>query len=163
MKANTKAKADTKLEPAAAGGSRNKLLVVAAIVAVVAAASATGAWFMLKPGSPKAPEVKPSVFVPLDRFVVNLQPEEDGDAYLQVDVTLQLPDAEQEDQVKQYMPQVRSRVLLLLSGKHKSEISTVEGKNQLATEIATAVRQPFSPQAKPQSVTGVHFTSFVIQ
>ena len=134
-----------------------------AIGAVIAAASAGGAWFLLKPGAPKAPEVKPSVFVPLERFVVNLQPEEDGDAYLQVDLTLQLPDVEQEDQIKQNMPQVRSRVLLLLSGKHKSEISTVEGKRHLANEIMAAVRQPFAPAGKPQVVTGVHFTSFVIQ
>ena len=42
------------------------------------------------------------------------------------------------------MAKVRSRVLLLLSGKKASEINTVEGKQQLAGEILAVVKKPFA-------------------
>jgi flagellar basal body-associated protein FliL len=49
-------------------------------------------------------------------FTVNLQPE-NGDQYLQVAFTLQVDGAEQVELIKANMAKVRSRVLLLLSGK----------------------------------------------
>jgi flagellar FliL protein len=61
------------------------------------------------------------------------------------------------------MAKVRSRVLLLLSGKKSSEISTVEGKQQLAGEILAVVKTPFSEHGEEQDVSDVLFTSFIIQ
>ena len=61
------------------------------------------------------------------------------------------------------MPKVRSRVLMLLSGKRKSEISTVEGKKQLGAEIIAAVKEPFVAKGIAPVVNEVLFTSFVIQ
>ncbi len=104
----------------------------------------------------------PPVFVSLEPFTVNLQPE-GGEHYLQVGMTLQVVSKEDVDQIKLYMPQIRSRILLLLSSKKASEISTVEGKKKLSAEIMTQVNQPLTPQAKAQSVSNVFFTSFVIQ
>jgi flagellar FliL protein len=65
--------------------------------------------------------------------------------------------------VKDNMAMVRNRVLLLLSSKKASEISTVEGKQQLASEIQTAVTAPFVKDGDEQEVTDVLFTSFIIQ
>jgi flagellar FliL protein len=61
------------------------------------------------------------------------------------------------------MAKVRSRVLLLLSGKKASEINTVDGKRQLAGEILATLKEPFVEHGDPQEVADVLFTSFIIQ
>jgi flagellar FliL protein len=93
---------------------------------------------------------------------VNLQPE-NGDQYLRVAFTLQVDGAEQAELFKTNMAKVRSRVLLLLSGKKASEINTVEGKQQLAGEILAAVKTPFDQHGDEQEVSDVLFTEFIIQ
>lgn len=164
MNAKTKSKADSKGDAPAA--PKKNMLVIAIAGAVIAAAGGGAAWFFTqsKADAPAAQaSAEPAMFVPLDAFVVNLQPEEGNDAYLQIGVTLQVPNLEAEELLKQNMPKVRSRVLMLLSGKHKSEITTVEGKRQLANEIITAIKEPFVPKGKPQEVSEVLFTTFIVQ
>ncbi len=106
---------------------------------------------------------KPPVFIVVEPFTVNLTPGEVGDQYLQVALTLQVADQAQVDRIKLYMPQVRSRVLMLLSSKKASEISSVEGKKKLSDDIIAQINLPFTPQSEPQAVSDVFFTSFVIQ
>lgn len=108
-------------------------------------------------------EAKPPVFLPMEQFTVNLQPEGANDQFLQIALTLQVADENQVELIKQYMPQVRSRLLMLLSSKKPSEISSADGKKKLAEEIMAQVKQPFNAQSSPQSVSNVFFTSFVIQ
>jgi flagellar FliL protein len=98
----------------------------------------------------------------MEPFTVNLQ-SENGDQFLQVTLTLQVPDQVQEDLIKTFMPQVRSRLLFLLSSKKPSEITTVEGKKKLIDEIINTVNQPFTSRGPQQDVSNVFFTSFVIQ
>lgn len=106
--------------------------------------------------------VQPPVFINLESFTVNLQAE-DGDQYLQITFTLQVKDEKQVETIKQHMPQVRSRLLMLLSSKKASEIASTEGKKKLSDEIIALIQQPFNPQGEPQSVSSVFFTSFIIQ
>ena len=146
--------------------SRKKVLFLAAIVMALVSAGASGAWYMVQQKSGHA-EVKheapkPPVFVSLDPFTVNLQPDPD-DQFLQVEIALQVADQEQADLIKLEMPKIRNRLLLLLSSKKSSEISSVKGKNQLSEEIIAQINLPFSPSAKGQNLLGVFFTSFVIQ
>lgn len=110
----------------------------------------------------KKKEEAPAEYIAVEPFTVNLQPE-NGDQYLQVAFTLQVEGGEQAELVKNNMAKVRSRVLLLLSGKKASEISTVEGKQQLAGEILAAVKEPFDAHGDEQEVSDVLFTSFIIQ
>jgi flagellar FliL protein len=159
-------KADPKADAAPAASSNKRLLIILIAVLVVGLAGGAG-WFFTRatPANAQAQKNAPAeapVFVPLDQFTVNLQPE-NGDQYLQIQFTLQVPNLQQVELVKNNMPKVRSRVLLLLSGKRASEISTVEGKHQLATEIIAAVKQPFSDKGEPQQVSDVLFTAFIIQ
>ena len=104
----------------------------------------------------------PPEYVAIESFTVNLQPE-NGDQYLQVAFTLQVEGPENVEAIKSNMAKVRSRVLLLLSGKKASEISTVEGKQQLAGEILAVVKAPFASDGEEQDVSDVLFTSFIIQ
>ncbi len=177
MKANPKMKADPKADaaPPAAGASKKKLLII--ILAAVLGAGGVGggaAWFFLhgksdaaEPDHDKKPHKKaakagPPVFVPLDSFTVNLQPE-NGEQYLQIAFTLQVSSLEEVELVKLNMPKVRSRLLLLLSSKKASEINTGAGKKLLADEIIAQVKEPFEARGEPQDVSDVLFTSFIIQ
>ncbi len=58
-----------------------------------------------------------------------------GDQYLQLAFTLEVGGLEEKENIKSNMAKVRSRMLLLLSGKHAADINTPEGKVQLAKEI----------------------------
>ena len=140
------------------------------IVAAVVACAATGGivFFLTKGSSQAAAPVKHSakveipVFVAIEPFTVNLQPE-NGDQYLQTALTLQVGGQAQVDLIKLNMPQVRSRLLFLLSSKKASEISSAEGKKKLSEEIIEQIKIPFVDKGAPQDVTGVFFTSFIIQ
>jgi flagellar FliL protein len=146
--------------------SRKKVLLLTAIVLAFLSAGASGAWYMMQQKSGQAAvkheAPKPPVFVSLDPFTVNLQPDPE-DQFLQVEIALQVADQEQADLIKLEMPKVRNRLLLLLSSKKSSDISSVKGKNQLSEEIIAQINQPFSASAKGQKLLGVFFTSFVIQ
>ena len=167
MKANAKMKADPKADAAAAPKSSKKKLLVIIIKAVLVLGLGGGAaWFFTQGksegGEHKAAKAEPPEYVPIEAFTVNLQPE-NGDQYLQITFTLQVANPQQVELIKANMPKVRSRVLLLLSGKKASEISSVEGKHQLATEIITSLKQPFVDKGEAPLVSDVLFTSFIIQ
>ena len=175
--AQAKPKADPKADAAAAApaGSKKKLIVIAAAAVLLLGGGGGAAWYFMQGGdaaaheSPKESKKKKkkdagvkSEYVPVEAFTVNLQPE-NGEQYLQVQFTLQVAGAEQATLVKDNMAIVRNRVLLLLSGKKASEISTVQGKQQLAAEIQAIIREPFEKDGDEQEVTDVLFTSFIIQ
>jgi flagellar FliL protein len=160
--------------------SKKKLFVFLAILLLVGGLGGGAAWFFMGGDEPqaaeggegaqkskgdKSKEHKPPVFMVIEPFTVNLQPENPGapDQFLQIAFSLQVEDEKGVDAIKLYMPQVRSRLLLLLSGKKASQISTPEGKKKLAEEIIEQIKQPFAPGMQPQPVTNVFFTSFVIQ
>jgi len=172
-------KADAKAEAApAGGGSKKKLIIIIVAALVLAIGGGGGAYFMLKghddsaeheeapakksKSKKKKKETGPPVYVPVEAFTVNLQPEE-GEQYLQLAFTLQVPGAEQSENIKNNMPKVRSRILLLLSSKKASEINTPEGKQQLSKEILEQINQPFEDGGEEQEVSEVLFTSFIIQ
>lgn len=165
-----KKSADT---PAAEGKPKSRLLLIVLILLIVLGAGGAAAWYFLvfKAAPPAAHGAQqpapvavaaPPVFLPMEAFTVNLQPE-DGERFLQTTLTLQLPAQDQVEVIKTYLPHVRSRLLLLLSGKKPSEILTVEGKNKLAQEIIDALKQPFVPNGPSVNVSSVLFTSFVVQ
>jgi flagellar FliL protein len=151
----------------AAPASKKKLIIIIAAV-VLLAGGGGGAWFVMHQNAGHKKEVKHEepahapVFVTLEAFTVNLQPDPD-DKFLQLELSLQVANPEQAELMKAQMPAVRSRLLMLLTSKMASEISTSEGKQKLSDEIIAEVKKPFSKDAKPQEVTGVFFTSFVIQ
>jgi flagellar FliL protein len=104
----------------------------------------------------------PPIFAQMEPFTVNLQAD-GGEQFLQTAFTLKVGSQADVDAIKLYLPQVRSRVLLLLSSKRGSEIATVEGKKKLAEEIIEQLTQPFTKGGQPLEVTDVFFTAFVIQ
>ncbi|NHZ91996.1 flagellar basal body-associated protein FliL [Massilia sp. CCM 8733] len=162
---------------AAAKPPSKKMAMIGAIVAVLVLGGGGAGWYFTqskggeeaeesaKPAKKKkkAKVVAPPVFAPLEVFTVNLQPDAEEEHMLQVSITLEMAGQEQADLVKNNMPKVRSRVLLLLSAKKSSELTTVEGKTKLAEEVMEAIKKPFSENEEPQEVNEVMFTQFIIQ
>jgi len=161
--------------PAPGKGSKKKKIIIAILVIVILGIAGGAAAFFLtnKDSHPtdakKAAEKSaPAVFLPLDNFVVNLQ-SENGGKYLQAGITLQVRNEEQINYYKANMPQLRSRLLLLLSGKSADELLTNESKLKLADEITKAAQLPFNKdemtpkEAEEHHLLGVYFTSFMIQ
>ena len=110
----------------------------------------------------KSASSKPPTFVPLEAFTVNLQME-DTAQYLQVGLTLKVTDSAYADAIKLNMPDIRNRVLLLLSSKKASQLSTLDGKQALAAEIMQETSQALGTSVPAGGISSVLFTSFVIQ
>ena len=146
-------------------GGKGKFILILLILLLLGGGG--GAWFMLKPKpqgkaeQPKVEQPKP-IFTTLDQFTVNLQPE-DGDHYLQVGIDLRVSDEKVIEEINLHMPEVKNSLLFILSSKHGSEISTMEGKQKLATEIQSQVNKILGSTEPASPVTGVFFTTFIIQ
>jgi flagellar FliL protein len=152
---------------------KSRLLIIIIALVILLAGAGGGAWYFLgqkaedKPGHAEKhddAEAKPPVFLPMESFTVNLQPGDSGtEQFLQISLTLQVDDEKQVEILKQYMPHVRSQLLLLLSGKKAADILTPDGKNKLSQEIINMFKQPFVPGGPKVNVSSVLFTSFVVQ
>ena len=179
--------------PAAEGEKpkgKSKLIIIIVAVVVLLAAAGAGAFFFLKKGHAdeaegeggkdkaktekkhKAEPGKPPIFINLEPFTVNLSPE-NGEQFLQVVIGLKVEDAHEGDHLKAYTPKIRNDILLLLTTKKPSEISTREGREQLAEEIKDTVNSivgtPGDTDKKGKKsapegpVEEAIFTSFIIQ
>jgi flagellar FliL protein len=151
--------------------SSQKKIIIIVVAALLLIGAGAGTWFSMQHKATdvkKEEEVKSEepaaapVFINLEAFTVNLQPDPD-EKFLQMEISLQVANAEQAEILKTQMPAVRNRLLMLLTSKLASDISTSEGKQKLSEEISAEIKKPFSKGAKPQEVLGVFFTSFVIQ
>lgn len=175
-------------KPAAAAGEEKpkskKMMIIIIAVLVLVIAGAAGFFLMGNKHEdaeeePKAEHAAHPVFVTMEPFTVNLQREE-GDQFLQIGLSLKVLDPKLEEEIKANMPEIRSKLLLLLSSKRASELSTPEGKKQLASEIveetnvvlgagesheeapAKGKKSKHAPKPK-EGVEDVLFTSFIIQ
>lgn len=157
----------------AAPKNGKKKIIIIAVVALLLIGGGVAAWLLMgnkhaegeEQTKAEEHEVAKSIepiFVKLDTFTVNLNPEE-GEKYLQVDITLNATDAKDVTEIEKRMPQVRNRVLMILTSKLASEISGMEGKQALGAEITEQINEPYSEGAEPLKITEAFFTSFVIQ
>src|ERR1017187_1246856 len=119
---------------AAAKPKSKRLLLIIVGVLILAAAGGAG-WFFMKSGKhdePKSAAAEAPTFLVLEPFTVNLQHEEGSDQFLQISITLKVAGTEMADSIRQHMPEVRSRLLFLLSSKRASDLIPIEGKKKLS-------------------------------
>ena len=119
---------------------KSKRLLLAALGVLVLGLVVGAGWYFMK-GSQHADKPKEVVeelptFMVLEPFTVNLQHEE-SDQFLQIGITLKVANMEMADKLRQRLPEVRSRLLFLLSSKRASELMPIEGKKKLAQDIIT--------------------------
>lgn len=117
-----------------------------------------------------APQNRPDpIFVSLEQFTVNLA-DEGGERFAQLGITLEVVDEKTDKAIRAHMPSIRNSVLLLLSSKRTAELLTLDGKKQLASEVAAQTGaalgwQPAGDAAgeRPNPVAAVHFSHFIVQ
>jgi flagellar FliL protein len=107
-------------------------------------------------------KVEVPIFVALEPFTVNLQPGA-RNRFLHVAMTLKMTDPTSQSQVIQYLPEVRSRVLTVLSNREGDTLATPEDKARLSAEITAALNLPFAVNLPQQKIASVMFTTFMLQ
>jgi flagellar FliL protein len=143
------------------------VLLVVLLVLLVLGGAAAAYYFFFMPHDSQATEkhvekLPPPVFFAIEPFTVNLQ-SDDGERYLHVGLTLKLSNQSAADDLKEHMPEIRSRILILLSNKHPADLMSLDGKNTLAREIRAQIESPYSPGGPVTHVNDVLFTDFVVQ
>jgi len=194
--------ADAKKTEAPAEGEeapkkKSKLLIIIIAAVLVVVLGGGTAFFLLKKKAPaddeegadgedppakvsKAKKKKqdahaaPPVFAKLEPFVVKLQSDQQ-DAYVQAIPELKLLDPAASEQIKQFMPEIRHKLLLILAGKKATDLSTPEGMQLLANQFRVSINatltgekpdlaQEKQDQAAPEApVQAVFFSSLIIQ
>jgi flagellar FliL protein len=124
---------------------KGKLFIILGLVLVLLGGGGGAAWYFMGHGKGGHEEEKPAkevppVFLPVDQFTVNLNPE-GGEQFLQAAFTFKVTDQEVVESIKLRLPDVRNRILLLLSAKKAAELTTVDGKQRLTDEIMVAANE----------------------
>ncbi len=195
--------------PAPAPKGKKKLIIIIAVAALVLVGGGAAAFMLLGKKShgdedgdevekPKAahaavkfdPKAVPT-YVPLDPFTVNLA-DRDAERFAQVGLSLEVGDPHLGDQIKAYMPVIRSQILLAIADRTANELLNREGKAKLARKIAketsrvlgvdveddqeepeedadSAAKKPSKQKKKKRSapqqlpIRAVHFSTFIVQ
>ena len=103
------------------------------------------------------------IFVKVEPFTVNLADDNFGSRLLYAGISLKVTSAESREILTEHMPQVRSRLLLLFSGKQAGELITPEGKRRLSDEVAAVLSEPLTQPQPPLQIEDVLFTEFIVQ
>lgn len=158
---------------AAGGGNKLMIIVIALLLLVLVAVGGLAAYMFTSLHAPageahaaqEAEEPKkkegPPIFEKLDTFVVNLS-DNGGSNMLQVDMQAELADEEAKKKFAEYMPKVRSALILLLSSKSTDELATPEGKVKLKAQVKKIINESMDA-GDEEPVENILFTAFIIQ
>jgi flagellar protein FliL len=140
------------------------VLLLIALTALAAAAAAGATYYLSgqRHEAAAAPVMPAPIFVALEPITVNLQPN-GRNRFLHVGVTLKLPDAKSQALVTEYLPEVRSRLLTVLSNRPSEALITPEDKAKLAAEIMASLNQPLVANLPSLKISSVMFTVFMLQ
>lgn len=154
------------------GAALGRPLFALAALAILASAATAITWFVTsRPSSADvqvqqapAPIVEPApIFLPLDAFTVTLR-NDDMERLLHVAVTLKMGNERSRVRLHQYLPELRSRFLLILTEQSPDDVQTQAGKQRLAQQLRDAANEPFDNSVTGgQQVADILFTAFVVQ
>ncbi|MGC6744780.1 flagellar basal body-associated protein FliL [Escherichia coli] len=102
----------------------------------------------------------PPVFYALDTFTVNLG---DADRVLYIGITLRLKDEATRSRLSEYLPEVRSRLLLLFFASGCCRTGDRRRQENLIAEIKTTLSTPLVAGQPKQDVTDVLYTAFILR
>lgn len=136
---------------------------IGALVLVAAGAAGFNYWRTQHAATASEPAVSTPaapVFYALDTFTVNLG---DADRVLYIGITLRLPDERTRQRFSDYLPEVRSRLLLLFSRQNASELASEQGKQALVAAIKSTLAPPLIAGQPEQKVNDVLYTAFILR
>ncbi len=150
--------------------SKKKLIIIIVVALLVLGGGGAGVYFFLLKGNPPAEEegvegeegaeeeASASIeVVALEPFIVNLM-NSAGNRYLKITINLELSAAVKAE-METKKAQIRDSIIILLSSKDYSDISSVPGKYQLRDEVGARVNLILTEG----KIKSVYFTEFVIQ
>ena len=153
------------------GGSR-KLLWILVVLVVLASSAAATALFMVMSGDddgqaqarePEIVEPQSPIFVEIEPFTVNLADDDYGSRLLYAGISLKVADERSKTLLTEHMPEVRSRLLMLLSGKQATDLASPEDKQRLADQVKTSLEAPMVEPQPELAIDSVLFTEFIVQ
>lgn len=124
--------------------------------------AATAPQQAVAPASPPPVQAGPPIFTPLEPFTVTLRGE-NRNRILYTGITLRMGDEQSSSMIRDYMPEVRDRVLRLLAQQSPDYIQTPEGRAALVKALSDTLQTPYSPHVRGPLINDVLFTAFVIQ
>ncbi|WP_273837753.1 flagellar basal body-associated protein FliL [Providencia rettgeri] len=149
--------------------SNKGLLILFALVALAGAGFGGYTWWTTQKGpqalseEEKRPNMPQPIFMELEPFTVNLAGVDGPDRVLYIHVTLRLANEKSRKQLHEYLPEVRSRLLLLLSEQKAKNIENHDGKLQLMKEIKQTLTPTLIPGDTDQDISDVLFTTFILR
>jgi len=165
----------TKEKAAGVGKKRALVFLLLALTVVGVAALAGYTFYQLhnmksalqtdadQAAAKKAVPPAPPIYMPLDPFTVSLLPEEnESDRVLYIGLTLRLKDEKARATLQPFLPEIRSRLLLLFSQQTGAALATASGKIALRDNIKQVVNQPLA-DGQSVSVTDVLFNAFILR
>ncbi len=96
-------------------------------------------------------------------FVTNLKSPPNRPVFLQIKVDLMTYETSTIDAVKEHMPQIRHRLLMVFSEKTPDELRSREGAEQLKVTTLEQIQQILEQEGSDGSVEQVLFTEMLIQ
>jgi flagellar protein FliL len=149
------------------------LLIIAAVLAVLLIGGGVTAFLLLNREKPSTAAGDSASNTPtasiessdlvgpmidIEPFIVNIL-DPNGTRYLKAAITLEVQNDKKGEAVKQRMPQVRDAILLLMGNKTFNELSDLQGKLQLRSELLDRLNEILGKN----SVRKIYFTDFVVQ
>lgn len=103
------------------------------------------------------------IYYQMETFTLSLKPsEQENRRVLYIGLTLKLKDEKSKENIEKFLPEIRSRLLVFFSQQSANELSTDEGKPQLADKIKETINQLQTNQEHIQ-VTDVLFNAFILR
>ena len=152
-------------------GGTPKLLWLMVLLVMVSMAAAGAAIYMVMNdddtggGQLQSQQVERQspIFLKIDPFTVNLADDEFGSRLLYAGLSLKVGNEETREILEEHMPQVRSRLLMLFSGKRAQDLVTPEGKQRLGDEVVASLSEPMTQPQPSLDIQDVLFTEFIVQ
>lgn len=155
-------------------GKRTPWLVIVLLILLCSAGSAGAVYYFLngdklgslltthKSDEPVVKDVKP-IFVPIAPFTVNLQGTGNEQRLLYIGLALKVGDAASETLLKEHMPEIRSRLLMLMASQTAAQLATPTGKDVLSAQILRLFEVPLATPQPQLAIQGVFFSDFIVQ
>ncbi len=156
-----------------AGKTRKPWWLLGILIIVLSMAGSVGVYFLLdakssanaeeEPASSEPVEAPVPLFVEISPFTVNLQSEQYEQRLLYIGLSLKVADEKTQSLLVEHMPQVRSRLLLLLSSQNAEDLVSPQGKVALSQEILALFDEPLTDPQPTLAVQDVLYTDFIVQ
>ncbi|MBX2883468.1 MAG: flagellar basal body-associated FliL family protein [Granulosicoccus sp.] len=122
------------------------------------------------PVAPPEPPPLPVVVTATEVFYHYIQPEfivnfrgRERPRTLMVEITVSSYVEDSLELLSKHSPELRNNLLLVMAEKKGTELTTLEGKNQLREEVKDSLNQLMKKHSGIMAIDDVYFTRFVLQ